>query len=128
MQFNLNSSTNEEKDVEWVSWSKDLKKVGDSFTITASRISFKADDSPVFYIFDETNENHIGTSVFCTNHPDSKFPESTPHGVRLANAIGRHAKLEGEVSGQDLCDHMNASGKLVITVEKTDKGVLWSIA
>jgi len=107
-----------------VQWSSEVKEVGDSFTITASSISFNEDKS-VFYIIDESGESKTGTSVFCTNHPNSKF-NSTPHGVRLANAIGRAAKLAGEVDVQDLVDFVNdAKQPFQVVVEKTDKGVLW---
>lgn len=132
MEFSFNNKKQaDEQKVEWCSWNAGLKEEGDSFSITASRISFKVkeDETPVFYVFDDTDEEKtIGISVFCTNHPNSPYQDATPHGVRLARSIGRWAKAEGTLTGQDLCDLVNAEGNLTITVEKTPKGVLWSIA
>ena len=125
MKFNLSKNVPaDEQKVEWVSWNKTLKDDG-SFTIQLDRISFKEDPTPVFYVIDETN--NVGTSVFCSNHPDSKFQDAIPHGMRLANAIGRHFNLEAEVDVQDLISAVNDAEGLSVQVEKTDKGVLWSI-
>ena len=124
MKFNLKQNNNEESNVEWVSWSQDVKKVGDQFSITPTVIRFKEESAPVFFLIDEENEK--ATSVFCTNHPDSPYPDATPHGVRLANAIGRAYGLEGEVEVQDLLDAFNADPKPVQVI-KTEKGVLWAL-
>lgn len=130
MQFDLTNNTQPEKEIEWVSFGASLKEVGDTFTITATRMSFKAEEgkTPCFYVFDETNPDHsVGMSVFCENHPDSPYPNATPHGVRLARAIGRHFELTGKLDGQDICDAINAATEPVVHIEKTDKGVLWTI-
>ena len=125
MKFNLKQNENE-NNVEWVSWSQGVKKVGDQFEIVPTVIRFKEESAPVFFLIDEENEK--ATSVFCTNHPDSKFQNATPHGVRLVNALGRHFNLEGEVDVADLLEAVSGAEGLTVQVEKTEKGVLWSIA
>lgn len=124
MKFNLKPKT-EENNVEWVSWSDKIKEVGDQFTIGIDKLIFKEEPAR-FFVIDETDD--LGLSAFCTNHPNSKFQDATPHGVRLANAIGRAAGLEGDVDADALIDVINSSEGLVLTIEKTDKGVLWSIS
>lgn len=125
MKFNLKQPTNEESNIEWTSWSDKIKKVGDVFTIALSKLIFK-DEPPRFFVIDE--ENQVGISAYCTNHPDSKFQNATPHGVRLVNALGRHFNLEGEVDVADLLEAVSGAEGLTVQVEKTEKGVLWSIA
>lgn len=125
MKFELtNTKPNleNEKPVEWVKWYGE-----ESFQITTDRISFKDNDQPVFFLIDETE--NIGTSVFAAHHPNAKFTDSTPHGVRLARAIGRAFDLgEVETTAQDLCDLMNdEESSPVVKVEKTEKGILWTV-
>jgi len=123
MKFNLKPKTDDESTIEWVSWSKALGEAGE-FTFTATKISFKEEPQPTFFLIDE--ESNTGTSVYCTNHPDSKYPNATPHGVRLANAIGRSSKLDGEVDVEDLLASLEFP--CIVQVVKTEKGVLWAIA
>lgn len=120
MQFNLKQNT-PENETEWVQWSKPLNEEG-HFEITPSKTLFKEENS-LFILIDE--EANVGITVFCTNHENSKF-KSTPHGVRLANAIGRAFNLTGDVDAETLVDHMN-TGVHTVRVEKTDKGVLWTV-
>lgn len=128
MQFELTNTKHDAEDenpIEWVKWFEGMKEEGE-FSIESSRLSFREGDQPVFFIINE--EKNIGTSVFCSHHPNAKFTDSTPHGVRLANAIGRAFDLEGDVSASELCDLMNDQEKNpTIKVEKTEKGVLWSV-
>jgi len=121
MKFSLTTNNVEEKEIEWFKWSTRLSEEG-SCEVQVSKLSFNEERS-VFYLIDQ--ENETGTSVFCTNHPDSKF-QSTPHGVRLANAIGRAYALEGEVDAETLCESVS-NGGATVRVEKTDKGVLWTV-
>ena len=129
MKFNLKPA-NEEQSIEWVSWTDEIKKVGDGFKIQCSKLIFKAEPSPVFFVIDE--ENNVGISAYCTNHPDSPFPNATPHGVRLVNALGRHFDFTGEVDvaeileavSKDIHDH---NDPFTVQIDKTEKGVLWSI-
>jgi len=123
MRFNLKPKT-EENNVEWVSWSEQIKEIGDQFTIGINKLIFKEDPAR-FFVIDETNEK--GISAFCENHPDSKYPNATPPGIRLANAIGRSCDLEGDVDADALIDVINSSEGLTLSIEKTDKGILWSI-
>lgn len=122
MRFNL-VANNEENNVEWVSWSQDVKEIGDSFDFEVEKISFKEEPSPAFFLINETEGK--GTSVFCTNHPDSKYPNSTPHGIRLVNALGRHLGITGEIDVDDLLAAVELP--CTVKVEKTEKGVLWFI-
>lgn len=128
MQFELTNSearNENENPIEWVKWFEGLKSDGE-FEVVADRTSFKDNDQPVFFIINETS--NTGTSVFCEHHPNAKFTDATPHGVRLANAIGRAFEIEGSVSASELCDLMNGEEKSpIVRVEKTEKGVLWSI-
>ena len=123
MKFNLKPKT-EEQNVRWIAWSQEIKEVGDHFELRCDKLIFKEDPAR-FFLIDE--ENHLGISAYCTNHPDSKFQNATPHGVRLANAIGRAVDLEGEVDVETLIDVVNSSDGIVVHIEKTEKGVLWSI-
>ena len=124
MKFSLEENKHDdENNVEWVSWYKDLKEEGDSFEITVSKVNFKEEPKPVFYLIDE--EGGIGTSVFCVNHEDSKF-ESTPHGIRFVNALGRKYGLIGDLDVEEVLEPINDSGATV-KVEKTAKGILWTI-
>lgn len=123
MKFNLKQNENE--NVEWVSWSKDLKKVGDGFKMNLSKLVFKENDAPVFFVIDE--DANVGISAYCTNHPDSKFQNATPHGIRLAGAISRHFELGSEVDSETLVETVNAAEGLTLQIDKTEKGVLWTI-
>jgi len=127
VQFNLSNKQPEnknEKPVEWVRWYESVNN-DEVFTITADRISFK-DENNAFYIIDE--ENNVGTSVFAAHHPNAKFTDATPHGIRLANAIGRCFDLEGDITAQELCEAMNNREESpIVKAEKTDKGILWTV-
>ena len=128
MQFEL--TKNEAKNVNetpttWIKWYDEVKEHG-SFEISVSRATFKeGEDQSVFYLIDE--ENNQGISVFCNHHPNAKFTDSTPHGVRLANAIGRSVDLEGSVGGVELADVLTDLNG-VVKVEKTEKGILWTVS
>lgn len=127
MKFELTNTKldDEQEPITWVKWHEDLKKEGDSFVIRADTVSFKDEGSPVFYVID--NESNTGTSVFCAHHPNAKFTDATPDGVRLANAAGRFLKIEGSVEATDLAESLTSEKKIAVKVEKTAKGRLWSI-
>jgi len=110
---------------EWIKWFEEVKENG-SFEIAVSSCTFKDETQPVFYVIDE--ESNKGISVFAAHHPNAKFTDSTPHGVRLANAIGRAIELEGNVSGEDLASALTDLENAVVRVEKTDKGILWTVS
>jgi hypothetical protein len=128
VQFELtNTQPENQTETQWVKWYDHVKNVGDHFTIRADKVIFKEENQPVFFVIDEQEEPNVGISVFAAHHPNAQFTDSTPHGVRLANAIGRFAKLEGSVSAEELATLLQADGGNSVKVEKTDKGVLWSI-
>ena len=131
MQFELTNKkpkTENETPTTWVKWHEELKEVGDSFQIRADAVSFKDTSAPVFYVIEEGKKENTGTSVFCAHHPQAKFTEATPDGVRLANAIGRHFKITGKaVEATDLAAELAAAENVAVKVEKTEKGRLWSI-
>ena len=122
VKFTLKPQQQQEDAITWVGWMKPLSEEG-SFTITPSTVVFK-EDKGMFALIDR--ENEIGTTVYCSNHPNAKF-ESTLHGIRLANAIGRAFDLEGEVDVEQLVSLMNDC-KTEVKVEKTEKGVLWTVS
>ena len=127
MKFELSKTKHDEEQnpVEWQKWYEGVNADGE-YTIKADRISFKSEDQPVFFIVNETD--NVGTSVFCAHHPNAQFTDATPHGIRLANAIGRAFALEGEVSAEDLCSAVNNASDVVVSVKKTGKGILWTVA
>lgn len=129
MQFELTDKQADQNDnpTTWIKWHEELKEIGDSFQIRADSVSFKDTSAPVFYIVEEGKKGNTGTSVFCAHHPDSKFTDSTPDGVRLANAIGRHFKITGSVEATDLAAQLSEAENVAVLVEKTEKGRLWSI-
>ena len=128
MQFELTDTkhdNNDENPIQWVKWYEGVKAVGDVFTIKADRVSFKSENQPVFFVIDE--EANEGISVFAAHHPNATFTDATPHGIRLANAIGRAFDLSGSVEASDLVDAINGHEDTTIRVEKTEKGVLWTV-
>lgn len=123
MQFEINTKpiTEDETPIEWAKWYEN-----DSFEIVVSRATFKDEGQPVFFLVDE--ELNVGTSVYAAHHPNAKFTDATPHGVRLANAIGRAFSLTGKVEASDLCEAINnAENRPTVRVSKTAKGVLWTV-
>ena len=128
MQFELTDTKHDKEDenpIQWVKWYEGVKAVGDVFTIKADRVSFKSENQPVFFVIDE--EANEGISVFAAHHPNSTFTYATPHGIRLANAIGRAFNLSGKVESSDLVDAINGHDNTTVRVEKTEKGVLWTV-
>ncbi len=130
MQFELTNTQPEDQNdnpIEWVKWYEGTKEKGDTFTMNVDRISFKDDSQPVFFVIDEANNQ--GTSVFAAHHPNATFTDATPHGIRLANAIGRAFDLKGSVDADALCSAVNEhEGEITLTVSKTEKGVLWTVS
>tara|TARA_R110000803_G_scaffold154698_1_gene219480 strand:- start:187 stop:564 length:378 start_codon:yes stop_codon:yes gene_type:complete len=123
MQFEINTKpiTETETPIEWAKWYE-----GDSFEIVVSSITFKDEGQPVFYLIDD--ELNVGTSVYAAHHPNAKFTDATPHGVRLANAIGRAFSLTGSQDAASLCEAINnAETRPTVRVAKTEKGVLWTV-
>jgi len=126
MQFEITTKpiTEDESPIQWVNWYEYGED--DSFEIVVSRVSFKDEGQPVFYLVDE--EQSVGTSVYAAHHPNAKFTDATPHGVRLANAIGRAYGLTGSVDVSALVDAVNESeDRPTVRVAKTEKGVLWTV-
>ena len=128
LEFELTKTKHDDENenpITWVKWYDGVKAVGDVFTIKADRISFKEESQPVFFVIDE--EANEGISVFAAHHPNATFTDATPHGIRLANAIGRAFDLDGKVGSEDLCDAVNNHDGTTIEVKKTEKGVLWTV-
>ena len=123
MQFEINTKpiTETETPIEGAKWYE-----GDSFEIVVSSITFKDEGQPVFYLIDD--ELNVGTSVYAAHHPNAKFTDATPHGVRLANAIGRAFSLTGSQDAASLCEAINnAETRPTVRVAKTEKGILWTV-
>lgn len=127
MKFNITKNearSEDETPIEWVKWYEGVNAEG-SFEIKVDKIVFKEnEDQPVFYLIDE--ETRRATSVFASHHPNAKFTDSTPHGVRLAQAIGRHFNIEGEIEAEEIVRLFNEA-PATVRVEKTEKGILWTI-
>lgn len=121
MDFNISSET-EQEEIEWQNWYE-----GDNYSIPCTKVSFN-DERKVFYLINETD--NVGTSVYATNPENSKYPNSTPHGVRLVNAFCRLFKKTGTINAESVLEAVNAhieeNGHLTVNVAKTDKGVLWT--
>ena len=124
MEFVISKPNKQDEEIEttWVKWYANLDK--EAFTFTPTRIVFKEGDAPAFYLFNENKNEAV--SVYCTHAPNSKYTNSTPDGVRLANAIGRTFKLKGSVEASTLVDSLNNT-PCTIKVEKTEKGRLWQV-
>jgi len=129
MEFEINPTTQPENEVEWISWSSDVKEVGDEFSITPTKVIFKENR---FLLIDENNS--VGTTVFATHHPNAKFTSSKPDGVRLANAIGRVFEVVGNVSAETLTLAINEAIEnapkkkpIVVKCSRTEKGRLWTV-
>tara|TARA_R100000353_G_scaffold160778_1_gene120549 strand:- start:90 stop:455 length:366 start_codon:yes stop_codon:yes gene_type:complete len=118
MKFEIKKSGNDDVETKWINWWSNLD--AEPFTFNVERTVFKNDK---FHLFNSDNE---AITVYCTNPENSKF-DSTPHGVRLANAIGRCFNLKGEVDADTLTTNMNAA-EPTVKVEKTEKGTLWSVS
>ena len=126
MDFELtNKSPEQENETEWVKWYDSIKEVGDTFQITADKVIFKEENQPVFFVIDETNSQ--GISVFAAHHPNAKHTDATPHGVRLARAIGRCFNITGNVSADELAEVVSEEEGALVIVEKTEKGILWTV-
>tara|TARA_R110002110_G_scaffold205186_1_gene417489 strand:- start:11142 stop:11552 length:411 start_codon:yes stop_codon:yes gene_type:complete len=126
MQFELTNTQPEDQTVtQWVKWYDNVKNVGDRFTIKADKVIFKEDSQPVFFVIDE--ESNQGISVFAEHHPNAQFTDATPHGIRFANAILRAFSITGSVSAEELCEYINEHDDSTVVIEKTEKGVLWTI-
>lgn len=124
MDFNISETTEastEESTVEWVRWFDEMKE-NNEFNFTATSLRFN-EEKKVFYLIGEDK----ATSVYCENHPASKFQDSTPHGVRLANAIGRVCNLTGAINADTLVAEFNRYPSVQVLVKKTSKGVLWTV-
>jgi hypothetical protein len=126
--FSIKVASQQDDNVEWVKWTDNVKDVGDSFEIIPERITFK-DESGVFYLVSELDgDTRTGTSVFCEHHPASKFTDSMPDGLRLASAIGRYLEIDGDVEAEELVSSINDALPVVVRVERTEKGRLWTVS
>ena len=123
VKFEISTATQGEDSVEWIKWYDDVKEVGGSFTIAPTRISFN-EERMVFYLIDELKQ--VGTSVFAAHHPDSKFTESMPDGLRLASAFGRALEIKDEIEADSLVEAINEAAPWTVCVERTEKGRLWT--
>jgi len=108
----------------WVKWYEEVKH-NEEYILKVDRLTFRDNDQPVFFAVNEAE--NVGISVFAAHHPQAKFTDATPHGIRLANAIGRAFKLTGSAEADDLCEAVNNHKNVSISVKKTDKGILWAV-
>ena len=78
-------------------------------------------------IFGTDDRENQAVGVFLEHHPEAKFKDSKPDGVRFIGALARFHGLIGTC--QEICDGHNENHTTgqVLNVKKTDKGILWTI-
>ena len=96
----LTVATTEEQDIEWQNWYE-----GDEYSISCTSIRFN-EEKKVFYLINATDG--VGTSVYATNPENSKYPSSTPHGIRLANSLAKLFTITGATTTDSLLEQINA--------------------
>jgi len=110
--------TEQEDGLNFVRYWEELKD-NDSFTLTFSRVKWNEEAGCITFLGDEQ-----AMTLWMENHKNAKF-DSTPDGIRAINAMGRAANISGKTTVESIVDLVNGDGGS-ITVEKTEKGRLWS--
>jgi hypothetical protein len=127
MKFNIPTATEPENEVEWTNWYEGISEVGDSFSLQLEKVSFNEEKAAIYLIGAET-----ATTVYAQHHENAKFKNSTTHGVRVINAFARKLALTGEIESATLFDGiatlLEGDEVLTIKAEKTEKGLLWTVA
>ena len=125
MEFNIPTANNDESKIEWRTYYEDVKEVGGKFSFQAEKIIFNEEQNVIRLINETENE---GVSVFTQHHPEAKFKDSTPDGIRLVNALGRGLEITGEnIESDYLFKVANENTPMTITCERTEKGRLWIV-
>lgn len=125
VKFNIKTtSLADENPLEWISYYDSVKEVGKSFTFIAEKLLFNEDQNVIRCI----NESEAqGVSIYTAHHPESKFKDSTPDGIRLINALGRFLEVTGDdIESDYLFKVANENCPMIITCSRTEKGRLWS--
>ena len=93
---------------------EEVQEVGETFTLTLSGCALNESEGRLT-LFDNTNdEETTATTVYFNHHPNAKFTDSTPDGVRLGQAV---ARCVGPLtSNADLAQNIQERD-LVLTVE-----------
>jgi len=123
LKINEPEDTNEPP-IQWAKWYEEVKEHTE-YIIKVDRLTFRDNEQPVFFAVNEAEK--VGISIFAAHHPNAVFTDATPHGIRLANAIGRAFNHHGTVSADELCDLVNNHDNASICVKKTEKGILWTV-
>ena len=126
MDFEIKQNE-EASDIEWMNWYDGIKVEGDSFSLDLSKVSINEERKAVYLIGEEQ-----ATSVYVEHHPNAKFKESTPHGMRVINAFARYFKLTGTIESEALLTLITdkiaeEDSSLTVKAEKTAKGLLWTV-
>ena len=121
----LNITTTQEQDIEWQNWYE-----GDEYSISCTSIRFN-EERKAFYLINDTDS--VGTSVYATNPENSKYPDATPHGIRLANALCKLFSITGATTTDTLLEqitaHIEANDCLTVSVGKNAKNhTVWTCA
>tara|TARA_R110000751_G_scaffold282561_1_gene385747 strand:+ start:25 stop:423 length:399 start_codon:yes stop_codon:yes gene_type:complete len=118
------SSLTENAPLEWISYYDSVKVVGESFSFTAEKLLFNEDNNVIRCI----NESEAqGVSIYTAHHPEAKFKDSTPDGIRLINALGRFLEVTGDdIESDYLFKVASENCPMIITCTRTEKGRLWS--
>jgi hypothetical protein len=118
------SSPADDTPLEWISYYDSVKAVGEAFEFTAEKLLFN-EEKNVIRLINETEGK--GVSVFTAHHPDSKYKDSTPDGIRLVNALGRCLEVTGDdIEADYLFKVANENTPMIVKCERTEKGRLWS--
>lgn len=113
--------TEQEQGLNFVRYWEELKE-SDSFTFTFSRTLWNEESGCITFIGDEQ-----AMSLWMQHHKDAKYTDSITDGMRAINAIGRAGNMTGKkTTVEAVLELVNGDGGS-ITVEKTEKGRLWSV-
>ena len=110
----------EGKTTNWVAWHLNLSD--EAFSMQVDKVVYN-EEKQVFYLFDETGDENVGISLYCVNHPNSKYPNAMPNGVRFARSFIKATGCEANTEG--IAAH---EGATTLTITKTDKGTLFSVS
>lgn len=125
VKFNIQtSSPADETPLTWITYYDDVKEVGASFSFTADKLLFNEEKNVVRLINESERQ---GVSIYTAHHPESKFKDSTPDGIRLVNALGRSLEITGDdIEADYLFKVANENTPMLVKCERTEKGRLWS--
>ena len=105
---------------------KAKKNVDSGMNFEFSRVHFNEQKESIT-IFGSNDRDGQAIGVFLNHHPEAKFKDSKPDGVRFLGALARHHSIIG--TADEIVDHHNTTLEdiTILNVLKTPKGVLWTV-